>query len=402
MKKWIKYSLRTIIVAIPIGFIIGFSSAWNSPPSISAAGSTAVQPLLTKLSEKYNNADLTVQPGGTSYGIRSVAVDDKDIGNSSKNPYEAVRKAVVSKDGYDFETWKQRKMKTITIAWDGIAIVYKPNSINDVELTINDVNISKIYENFSGLKQYRLDELFIGDGNNPSTITKSDKKITAYARTGGSHASGTAYSFANESGFNWNISPNANIDPVKYVEQIKHNLETGSYNSNFVITTNESNVEAWNRFKSENKDSSMIYLSLGFVETNKKLIEKEGFKIAKYFNKAINKPVEPMSQNITSKEYGWFNGLNTTISLNSNDIVKDFIWWLVTDSNVNGINGFISKAGYSPLSYKDKCKMLLDYQENLTEQDSINFLINRKNTFFSSDDVALENKYNNKTYGVKK
>lgn len=395
MKKYFKYVSYSIFILIPIGFIIGFSKAWNSPPSIVAAGSTSVQPLLSSLGNEYSSADLTVQPGGSSLGLKVAAEGSKSIGTVSKNPYFAVQEAKYERNGYTKEMWKSNELKTVTIAWDGIGIVYKDNFSKDV-LVINDENINLIYEVFSGFKQHTLKEMFIGKSNE-NKFTNNNLLITPYARSGGSNASGTATSFLSESGLEINEN-NANWNQVKNI------LKSGSYMGN-VITTNESNVESWNRFQIENKDASMIYLSLGFIENNKDLIEKNGYKIARYSRKKDNDIiVSPSILNVSEKKYGWYSPLNVVFPiLLSNDTTKNFIWWLVTNTDVNKFDnrkenqGLIQKLGYAPLTNLDKTKMFL--KDNKIDEN--NYKLN-KDIFFKSNDFELHNQNNKEWYGVPK
>lgn len=415
MNKYVKYISLSILVAIPIGFIVGFSRAWNSPPSITASGSTAVQPLLTSLGNYYNDADVTVQPGGSSLGLKVAADGSKSLGNASKNPYNSVGSSTVEKNGFTWEMWRDNGLKTVTIAWDGIAIVYKPDSLSNPTLQINQDNILMIYETFAGIKQYKLQDLFINQINqsnsNKTMFSSSNYQnsniIKPYARTGGSNASGTATSFAKESGFK---PTNSQIDRWNQAQEI---LKSGNYGNN-VATTNESNVESWNRFTIENLPGSMIYLSLGFVSTNRSLIEKKGYKIAEYYNPVYslnNIPTIASTSNVTNKTYGWYSPLNTIIATKlSNDLIKDFVWWLYSDENVNRNDdetpGLIQKIGYAPLSDDDKLQMFYTQDEKIIDSNiNINNYKNYKNLFFQTTDIRGDsNTYEkiNQWYGVPK
>lgn len=393
MKKFFKYGSLIIFFGLIIGFIVAFSKSWVSPPSIIASGSTAVQPLLTHLGDNYNGADVTVQPGGSSLGMKVAAEASKNLGNVSKNPYHSVEDANKEKNGYDKTDWENNKLKTVTVAWDGIAIIYKPTNINDKTLVINDENILMIYEVFSGLKKHTLSDLYVGHGND-SKPTASNTNIVPYARTGGSSASGTATSFANES----NFKPSLNEQEKKSWDESHKSLKSGNYGSD-VQTTNESNVESWNRFMIENVNSGMIYLSLGFSEVNRKIIEDNGYKIAKYSNGS--EIVDASTKNVTTKKYGWYSPLNTVIPISkSNETTKNFVWWLLTDENVNkSENGLIQEKGYAPLSDEDKTKMFLS-SSNITVDNYKN--IESKEAFFSAYDIVLHNDNQKEWYGVPK
>lgn len=393
MKKIFKYGSLIIFFGLIIGFITAFSRSWDSPPSIIASGSTAVQPLLTHLGDGYKGADVTVQPGGSSMGMKVAAEASKSLGNVSKNPYMSVEEASKEKDGYDKTDWENNKLKTVTIAWDGIAIVYKPTNINDKTLVINQDNISMIYETFSGAKKHKLSDLYIGHGNDTKP-TSSDNFIVPYARTGGSKASGTATSFATES----NFTPPTSEKEKENWDKWQDALKSGNYGPG-VQTTNESNVESWNRFMIENVDNGMIYLSLGFAEVNRKIIEDNGYKIAQYSNGS--EIIEASTKNVTNKKYGWYSPLNTVIPIaKSNEVTKEFVWWLLTDNYVNrSENGLIQEKGYAPLSDSDKIKMFLS-TSNITVDNYKN--IESKQAFFDSYDTVLHEDNQKKWYGVPK
>lgn len=407
MNKYVKYTSIGVISLIPIGFIIGFSRAWNSPPSITAAGSSAVQPLLTELGTNYKDADVVVQPGGSSLGLKVAADLSKSLGNASKNPYKSVSSAQFDKNGYTSEMWKNNGLKTVTIAWDGIAIVYKKEKEEKNPLVINKDNISMIYEVFAGTNNYSLNQLFIGPGNVDNYSNLNWSPIKPYARTGGSDASGTATSFTNESMLldSWPTTKDES-----YWKDVESRLKTGKYGSN-VSTTNESNVESWTRFSIENKPGSMIYLSLGFAEMNKEIIEQKGYSIARYYNYNDNNIYEASTENVTSKKYGWYSPLNTIIATNAtNQTTKDFVWWLLTDNNVNrndpNNKGIIQKAGYAPLSIEDKAKMFYDYNYGgLPSVDIADNINNYKELFFNTVDIPKDKDINQNTtkwFGVAK
>lgn len=390
MKKYLKIILVAISVLFPIAFVIGFSKSWTSFETIIAAGSTSVQPLMSALGDSYQSADVIVQPGGSSFGLKVAAENSKDLGNSSKNPYEAVQNASIEQNGFDKKMWETNWLKTITIAWDGIAIVYKPYNNNDPILTVSEKNIQLIYETFSGFKKHKLYELFNNSQNEINFFEKykeDNNFITPYSRSGGSQASGTAHSFANESDLDTNIN---NQDLI----QSKKILGNGSYGKN-VVATAESNIESWNRIKNDNKSNSMIYLSLGFVQKNKKIIEKSGYKIANYLNKN-NEIVVPSIANISNKKYMWFNPINTILPLKkATQKTKDFVWWMVSNANVNVL---IEKFGYASLMNEDKSKM---FSQKIIDW---NYIDNYKDDFFSekSTDIELSVVNNIHSYGVPK
>lgn len=56
-------------------------------------GSSGVMPFVQSLAKSYDSksADITVEAGGSGFGIEQVAKGFADIGDASKNPYEAVQ-----------------------------------------------------------------------------------------------------------------------------------------------------------------------------------------------------------------------------------------------------------------------------------------------------------------------
>lgn len=316
----LKIFSSVLICCIPLSLITYFAVPWKSYPTISSAGSSALQPLVTEFSDKWNsNTDLIVQGGGSGFGMKSIATSTKDIGAASKNTYDSAYKATMAKNGYTIETWEDKAIKTLTIGWDSIAIVYKISEDRELKLSANDGSLLKLYKMFSGIKTVRVKEL-IPD-------SESDEVFIPYGRTGGAKASGTATSFMYESTFNWDYWKQN--DPE--LKEAENALKSGSYLNNNVRTTNESNVEAWNKVKYENYDNSIIYLSLAFALQNYDDLQKNGFRIATF--EGVN-PVEYIRENSNVdinflQKYKWFSPFNLMISLNeANQYTKEFIEWV--------------------------------------------------------------------------
>lgn len=392
MKKIFKIFFLSISAIIPIGFIIGFATAWNAPQSINAAGSSSVQPLMTILGNNYSAADVVVQSGGSGEGIKDAANLSKDLGNSSKNPYKTVEDSSISKKGFDKTMWKDHNTKTITIAWDAIAIVYKPKNQDDEILNITKDNIYNLYTAFSGMKKITYADLGITNNNN---------YLYPYARTGGANASGTATSFMTQSGFNitnWNAN-----------NSVYEKLYNGDYVTGNVRTTSESNVDSWNMFNSENKDGAIIYLSLGFVSINRSIIESEGYKIATYNGN------QAKTENVKNLSYGWYSPLNTMLSLDyGTESTKNFVWWILTSQNAQEI---IEKSGFISLANEQKLYMVYDANEsNNATIDSTTQKVtwlkswptnanndkNLQSLFFSKGDYSLTFNTSKKYFGVPK
>ncbi|WPL39464.1 PstS family phosphate ABC transporter substrate-binding protein [Malacoplasma iowae] len=402
-KRIVKIASYSFLVIAPIGVIAGFAKAWNAPESINIAGSSAVQPLMTALGNDYKNADVTIQAGGSSEGMKVAATLEKDLGNASKNTYSSVQKATIANNSYDREVWKNNGIKTVTFAWDGLAVVYKPSNPNS-NLIINKTNIYDIYALFSGIKTYTLSDLLNkNDSNNEPNII-----MTPYARTGGASASGTATSFLEESSLTteegWQEWGEKNqLDPT----QVKRALSTGRYLGSHVVNTNESNVESWNRVSSDNRVGSIVYLSLGFVEKNLSVIQSRGFRIAKMEveqkeNGKQNKTeiVDATIANVSNGTYLWSSPLNTMIStVHATQATKDFLWWILTSEEAKQL---IQNAGYAIVTDEKKVKMI---SEKDFGKDKKWKEIDQKTFFdFRNSDVTMyeNNDPKNNWYGVPK
>lgn len=394
-KRIVKIAGYSFLAIAPIGVIAGFARAWNAPESINIAGSSAVQPLMTALGNDYKNADVTTQAGGSSEGMKVAATLEKDLGNASKNTYGSVQKATIANNSYDKNTWRDNGIKTVTFAWDGLAIVYKPVNSNS-NLIINKTNIYDIYALFSGIKTYTLQDLL--KNGEPNIV------MTSYARTGGANASGTATSFLDQSSLatneGWKTWGEQNgLNP----EDVKRALSTGKYLGSHVVNTNESNVESWNRVSSDDKVGSIIYLSLGFVEKNLSVIQSKGFKVAQMEvedKKLTKKVVDASIENVSNGSYLWSSPLNTIIStLYSNQATKDFLWWILTDNRAKEL---IKNSGYAVVSDEDKLKMISKKDfSSITEWSKVD-----QKTFFdfkNSDIIKYQyNDFKNEWYGVPK
>lgn len=323
-KKFLKIALPIVAVAGFTGLIIGISGAFVNTSTISIGGSSAVLPLINAYANQYKSADIITSAGGSGVGISSIIDGTKEIGMVSKDP--DIKN--LDPNNNDYKVWKEKEVKTLTIAYDAIAIVYKPS--NNFELDINENNISKIYQAFSGIKKVTLGELNNSDNDN-NTVIKP------YARNGGASISGTADGFLKNSGFkDWDYSNYEKWN--KEQKEIANILEEGNYGSN-VTQTAESNSQAWNRVK-DGQEGSMIYLSAGFVIKNIKTIESNGFKVATYMGEKLN------LENV-AKGYQWYRPFNLIYSMkqirNNNDIINALMWMLFDEKakKICGEKGFV-------------------------------------------------------------
>ena len=323
MKKWVKNSLYVLSTGALISFICIFAIPFNKIKTISCVGSSGVKPFVEEYAKEFlktNKVDVNVDAGGSGFGISQVANNFTNIGTTSKNPFNTV------KESYRNE-WINNNIKTVTIGWEGICIVYiqKKKISNNVNLnqvlTLNQDNITNLYRTFSGFKNGLPSEkphlsLFLNP-NYQDQISKTDltkfenQTITPYARSGGSLTSGTAASFFECCHFD-NCQDNLNSDQIKA-------FENGNYGNDFKLyDTDEANSRAWSVFNSNNIPGSMIYLSSSFVEQNRKLIETNRYGILSYNN------IEYQTNKI-GDGYNFFRPLNLLLNINSSSKTKEFV-----------------------------------------------------------------------------
>ncbi|MGL5205800.1 MAG: PstS family phosphate ABC transporter substrate-binding protein [Metamycoplasmataceae bacterium] len=322
--------------------IVLTSGILSNTPLINAAGSSAVQPLMAAFSNKYTPADLVTQAGGSGAGIRAIIDGTKQIGMASKDP-GIIKKLDESEWSQDQKKWIERDIKTVSIAWDGMGLVYKPSS-NDVSIDVNENTIKNIYMAFSGDQQLTYEDIGV----------EGDKTIIfPYARSGGALISGTADAFYKDSNLEYKVS-----EGEKAI--LDNSLIMGNYGK-FTRTTSESNSQAWSFFKNENKTGSMVYLSTGFIINNINEIERLGFKVATY------KKQTPDLDNITVG-YNWYRPLNLMISIKESkelDNIKGLIDWILAPEEEEPIPAqIISKGGYIKLK-KEQIEELMCLDKNI-------------------------------------
>jgi phosphate transport system substrate-binding protein len=87
--------------------VAAFSNSWSNKIPISCVGSSGVKPFIETLSKDYmatnKKVDITVEAGGSGFGIQQVAQGFANIGNASKDPYKAVHGNAEGTDGFRAE-----------------------------------------------------------------------------------------------------------------------------------------------------------------------------------------------------------------------------------------------------------------------------------------------------------
>ncbi len=153
MKKKNQYLIGILVVVIIIAGILMVSAGGSS--KIDIAGSTSVQPVAEKLVEVYKeshpDAQINVQGGGSSVGIKSAEDGSADIGMSSKSINE-----------------NETNLKAYELGKDGIVIaVSNDNPVSDLS---ND----------------QLKGIFSGEITNWKEVGGNDGKINVVTREDGS------------------------------------------------------------------------------------------------------------------------------------------------------------------------------------------------------------------------
>ena len=338
-KKFFKISMPILGISAITASVVCLSGVLIKVSTISIGGSTAVLPLINSFANYFTDIDIVTSAGGSGIGVNSIIEGTKEIGMASKNP----EILPLGEDDPKYRAWKEKQVKTLTIAWDGIGILYKPTekSKND-DLIINKETLAKIYHLFSGYKEFTFNDLL---GN------FDDTKLIPFARNGGAAVSGTTDGFLNDSHINYNESlywQSLNNDTQS---QIINSIEKGGYGS-YVLETEEANSQAWNRVKNSS-EGSIIYLSSGFILNNLDEIQKHGFKIAKYeiVDEVTNEIVYgDLTQDSITKTYNWYRPFNLIYSIdqikNNNEIkelLKRILFW-------NESRQIIINEGYVPLT----------------------------------------------------
>lgn len=332
-----------IIIIATLSLIAGLAVDWSFPKFIYTAGSSSIQPFMQQISKIYKPAEILSEAGGSSVGIQAILQNTKNIGTASKSPLpkQAGLPAVgdfPAVSGSNSAEWEKDQIKTITIAWDGIGIVYH-SPHNSKNLIINKNNIIDLYNAFAGYDEIKLSQLQAG---------LPDLTIKPFARTGGSTLSGTAESFFADSRLikDHKLLPQSTIDALK----------TGLYGKN-TVQTQEANLQAFSQAQNFNEKgfASMVYLSASFIKNNLEIIKNSGFKIAEYqpFDSDEVFPIFSNNQLNVSHGYNWFRPFNLVIRLDKSPVyVKNFITWYFDQmfTKNSDLDQIIEKNGYVQVS----------------------------------------------------
>ncbi|WP_027122308.1 substrate-binding domain-containing protein [[Mycoplasma] imitans] len=362
MKPFFKKKISLFFSTVSLSYLM--SSCSLNFVVINTRGSSAVQPFMDALSElyaKYAPVEISVQAGGSTTGIISVLDGTTNIGNASKSPRDQILA-----NHRSVQEWKDLQVKTVTLAKDAIAIIYKkPANTSASDFYLDANNIDKMYDAFAGYDTVSLSDFYFGKNLN------GNYNVVPFARAGGASVSGTAEAFLHNSGLIKDDQINK-----KTLDALKGKIDYGSH----TITTGESNIETYNFFKTNARlVGSMTYLSLGFIINNLTLIKNDGFDLLNY--KVDDKVIVPSIQSVSDGDYRWIRPYNSIFSLSNKDesrlnSIKQFIKFILFDNKPDvrkRIEDIYQAQGLITLSDKDLKKMFLlnDGLKNMSSQELI-------------------------------
>jgi phosphate transport system substrate-binding protein len=227
------------------------------------AGSTTVQPLAEELAEAFMklNPDVVIeiQGGGSSVGVTSAGEGTVDIGNASREIKSS-----------EFEKFPD--LQVFTIAYDGIAIVTRPDT------KLNTLSVEQVRD------------IFAGEITNFSEVGGPNAPITVVSREEGSGTRAAFEELVMESG-----------DEEKVITE-KALLQQ----SNGQVRTTVSTTP-----------NSIGFLSFGFLDATTRPVPIDG--------------VEPTVANVKTGSYTIFRPLNMLTNGAPNDLAQAFLDYILSD-----------------------------------------------------------------------
>ena len=331
-KKILRWSTAAVAAATTTGLAVLVATSWTGLASISFGGSSSVLSLVNEIARIYQPADIIAVAGGSGAGVNAILAGIKEVGMASKDP------GIVglNPDPNDprYQRWEAKRVKTTTIAWDGIVLVYKPLHAAP-PITIDEDNLARVYAALSGVKQLTLADL---------GLTNQMAPIVPFARNGGALTSGTADAFWKDAHLDYQTSAYwHDLSPSEQMA-IATNLTTGEYPIH-VQQTAESNSQTWDRIKNA-PPGAMTYLSAGFALNHREEIRRQGFELASYAG-----GIAPTTTTI-ARGYNWFRPFNLMFSLDfvnrpPGQKIRDLITWIFSAPEAQAVisaNGYINLA----------------------------------------------------------
>lgn len=354
--KFVKPILISLAIAAPVALVVGLSVNWDNTKNISCIGSGGVKPFIEAFGNKYreqnSHFDVTVESGGSTFGIQQVAQKLCNIGDASKNPYNDAQKYL--------DTWTNNHFKTVTIAWEGLSIMYimpeglSQDAKNNFDLYVGQDNINDLYTAFSGFNENAEGKTFDLESTSyyhfltPNAKSHMDNhdleickntQIVPFNRSGGCTAANASLSFYEESHFDKNLT----------VRQ-QQAFMGGQYGPDRLIyQTDESNSKSWDLFHKSNKPGSMIYFTSSFSENpaTRELIAKEypNYRYMSYQAKGKTN-ITKYNFDTIANGYEWYRPINCMFSLDDKDTF-DFVNWIFFQSKYDQI---MTSNGAKPLN----------------------------------------------------
>lgn len=283
-------------------------------------GSSSMKPIMEFLMHKYQNENreknaeeiisFNISAVGSNAGLKKILSGDADFALVSHDILK------LPKDSNYSDKWKEKKLKTITLAKEAMLVLYKAPAGCDSSMVISSQNIANLYSVFSGHK-YESSDL-----NLKSLIVdadgKCDSELFPWVKSTGPIKSGTAKAFVANPLLNSFCNGKSNGEKNKCDEWVKK-VKSG-YGSNVRLNyVPESTSLHWDNFKSNLKVGSITYLPSHFVFSNWEVIQEQGLKVAQYKKGDSDSAVELKLENFDKQwdNYNWFRTFNLVYSVDS-------------------------------------------------------------------------------------
>lgn len=361
-------ALKPILIGcaclVPVGLLVGLSVNWSHTTFISAMGSSGARGIVNGFGQLYHeeNKDYEVnaESGGTATGLENVYKGLCDIGTSTSNPHDFVG-----------EEWSN--MKTFTLGWEGVALIYKmPEGLSqedqdnfDVSITQENINdLLAVFSAYNSPGWSEENQASYYHFLTPESKSYMDSKgltelckhsyIVPYVRSGGDRSASASIAFSKCSHFNTSLTP----------EQENAFLGGQYGNDREYWETDESNAQAWSMFECNDIPCQMVYMTTSFFnESNLNLIKEKGYKIAKYNGKSLldSDGKIDFNQICAVDGYNWFRPINCSVNVTNEKAVK-FLKWIYYS---------LEKTEYHKTVVKYGIKWLEDEQINSMEINNL-------------------------------
>lgn len=282
-RKSIKTFIAVIAITVLTGSLIGCGkkeenagTQQNISGSITAAGSTALQPLVEQAGKKFNeknsNATINVQGGGSGTGIKLVSEGTAEIGNSDVLA-ETKLDAAAAKELVDhkvcaigFAMVVNKDVKVDSLTKQQIQDIFTGKITNWKDITGEDLPIQVINRSkSSGTRATFVETVMMKTSEKEGLGTMQDSN--GNVRTAVMNTKG-AISYLALSYLTGDVKNDMKIAKIDGVEANKANITEGKYP-----------FWSWEHMytKGEAKDLTKAFLDYMVSAENKELIEKLGY-----------------------------------------------------------------------------------------------------------------------------